>query len=205
MMEIVLPPQGKGPGVLVAHPWWGLNQTILSYGATLAQQGFVVALPDLFDGAVTTDPADAEKLADANWPQAVPKLTAALADLGRHPAVTQAGLGAVGFSFGGFQLLRLIGPEAPNLRAVVAYYAAHVGNFNSGSTKVLAHFAETDAFDGPEEQRDMAEALAAANAGVTLLHSGTKHWFAEADRPEYDAAAAELAFGETVAFLKAHL
>ena len=46
---------------------------------------------------------------------------------------------------------------------------------------------------------------AAANAGVTHTHSGTKHWFAEADRPEYDKTAADLAFGETVAFLKAHL
>ena len=76
---------------------------------------------------------------------------------------------------------------------------------DTGSTRVLAHFAETDAFDGPEAQRDMAEALAAANAGVTHTHSGTKHWFAEADRPEYDKTAADLAFGETVAFLRAHL
>jgi carboxymethylenebutenolidase len=204
-MEIVLPPQGKGPGVLVAHPWWGLNRTIRDYGAALARQGFVVALPDLFDGAVTADPAEAETLVDANWPAAVGKLTTALGELGRHPAVTQPGLGAVGFSFGGFQLLRLIGPEAPNLRALVAYYAAYVGNFNTGSTKVLAHFAESDAFDGPEEQRDMADALAAADAGVTLMHAGTRHWFAEADRPEYDKAAADLALGETVAFLKAHL
>ena len=118
-MEIVLPPQGKGLGVLVAHPWWGLNRTIRDYGAALARQGFVVALPDLFDGAVTADPAEAETLVDANWPAAVGKLTTALGELGRHPAVTQPGLGAVGFSFGGFQLLRLIGPEASNLRALL--------------------------------------------------------------------------------------
>jgi len=204
-MDIVLPPQGKGPGVVVAHPWWGLNQTIRDYGAALAKRGFVVGLPDLFGGKIVTDPGAAEELVDANWPQAVPKLTGALAELGAHPAVTQPALGAVGFSFGGFQLLRMIGPETPNLHAVVAYYAAFVGNFNTGHTKVLAHFAETDAFDGPEAQKDMAEALAAANAGVTHTHSGTKHWFAEADRPEYDKTAADLAFGETVAFLKAHL
>lgn len=204
-MDVVVPPSGKGPGVLVVHPWWGLNQTIRNYGTALAKQGFVAALPDLFDGVVVTEPDDAEKLVDANWPQAVTKLTAALAELGAHPAVTQPGLGAVGFSFGGFQLLRMIGPETTNLRAVVAYYAAFVGSFNTGHTKVLAHFAETDPFDGPEAQTDMAEALAAANAGVTHTHSGTKHWFAEADRPEYDKVAADLAFGETVAFLRAHL
>ena len=204
-MDILVPPQGKGPGVVVAHPWWGLNQTIRDYGAALAKRGFVVGLPDLFSGKIVTDPGAAEELVDANWPQAVPKLTGALAELGAHPAVTQPALGAVGFSFGGFQLLRMIGPETPNLHAVVAYYAAFVGNFNTGHTKVLAHFAETDAFDGPEAQKDMAEALAAANTGVTHTHSGTKHWFAEADRPEYDKTAADLAFGETVAFLKAHL
>jgi carboxymethylenebutenolidase len=204
-MDVLLPPSGRGPGVLVAHAWWGLNQTIRDYGAALAAQGFVVALPDLFGGAVTTDPTAAEALADTHWPDAVPKLTSTLTELRSHPAVASPKLGAVGFSFGGFHLLRLIGPGQPHLAAVVAYYAAHVGNFATGHTKVLAHFAETDPFDGPEAQRDMAETLAAAGAGITHTHAGTKHWFAEADRPEYDEAAADLAFSETVAFLRARL
>ncbi|HEU5095779.1 MAG TPA: dienelactone hydrolase family protein [Reyranella sp.] len=204
-MEVLLPPAGRGRGVLVVHPWWGLNQTIRDYGVAVAQQGLAVGLPDLFEGAVVTEPAAAEALVGAHWQQAVGKLGVALAELGAHPAVTSPSLGAIGFSFGGFQLLRLIGPETPALRALVVYYAAHVGNFKTGHTKVLAHFAESDAFDGPEEQRDMAEALAAAKAGVVITHSGTKHWFAEADRPEYDRTAADLAFGETVAFLNAHL
>jgi carboxymethylenebutenolidase len=204
-MDVLLPTGGRGRGVLVVHPWWGLNRTIRDYGAAIAQQGFVVGLPDLFDGAVATEPSAAEALVDSHWQQAVAKLRAALGELGAHPAVTSPNLGAVGFSFGGFQLLRLIGPETAALRALVVYYAAHVGNFTTGHTKVLAHFAESDAFDGPAEQRDMAEALAAANAGVVITHSGTKHWFAEPDRPEYDRTAADLAFGETVAFLNAHL
>lgn len=204
-MDVLLPPGGRGRGVLVVHPWWGLNRTIREYGAAIAQQGFAVGLPDLFEGAAVTDPAAAEALVDQHWPQALGKLSAALDELGAHPAVTSPVLGAIGFSFGGFQLLRLIGPETPALRALVVYYAAYVGRFNTGHTKVLAHFAESDAFDGPQEQRDMAEALAAANAGVVVTHSGTRHWFAEADRPEYDRTAADLAFGETVAFLNAHL
>jgi len=52
-MEILFPAAGHGPGVVVAHAWWGLNQTIRDYGAALVDQGFVVGLVDLFEGRVT--------------------------------------------------------------------------------------------------------------------------------------------------------
>ena len=37
-------------------------------------------------------------------------------------------------------------------------------------------------------------------------YPGTRHWFAESDRPAaYDKAAAEIAWDRTVSFLHAHL
>ena len=49
-LEVLTPKAGKGPGVLVVHPWWGLNRTTRGYGAALAAEGFVVGLADLFEG-----------------------------------------------------------------------------------------------------------------------------------------------------------
>ena len=54
-MDILKPSRGAGPGVLVVHPWWGLNQSVRDYGAALVREGFVVGLPDVFEGHVVTE------------------------------------------------------------------------------------------------------------------------------------------------------
>jgi carboxymethylenebutenolidase len=87
-MDIVLPPSGRGPGVVVLHPWWGLNATIRVYGAALAQQGFVVGLPDLFDGAIADTIDGAETLLHKNFETGTEKARAAIVELSGHPALT---------------------------------------------------------------------------------------------------------------------
>lgn len=196
-MDMLKPPGGNGPGVLVAHPWWGLNQTIRDYGAALAAEGFVVGLPDLFDGQIATTIEDAEQLARGNWEQAGPKLTTALSELA---GATGSAVGAVGFSFGAFHLLRLLGTDVP-LRALAIYYATLLPS--APHIPVLAHLAELDSEESPADMQALSAALTAAgppNAAYT--YAGMKHWFAEPDRPEFDGAAARLAFERTIGFLR---
>ena len=195
-MDILLPPSGTGPGVLVAHPWWGLNRIIRDYGAALAEQGFVVALPDLFGGDVTTSIEVAETQIRKHWEAANPLLDAALDQLGEHRAVTGNGLGAVGFSFGGFHLLEMIDRGDTRLARLVVYYATHP--IPAQHVPIMAHLASDDPY---ESEADM-DALAANIGEAAYTYLGTKHWFAEADRPEYNAAAAALAFDRTIAFLR---
>ena len=38
---LALPESGTGPGVLVLHAWWGLNNTIKAFCTRLAEAGFV--------------------------------------------------------------------------------------------------------------------------------------------------------------------
>jgi carboxymethylenebutenolidase len=196
MTDILLPPSGTGPGVLVAHPWWGLNRTIRDYGAALAERGFVVALPDLFAGDVTTSIETAETLIRKHWDTADKGLSAALDQLGEHRAVTGNGLGAVGFSFGGFHLLEMIDRGDTRLARLVVYYATHP--IPAQHVPIMAHLASDDPY---ESEADM-DALAANIGETAYTYLGTRHWFAEADRPEYNAAAAALAFDRTIAFLR---
>jgi carboxymethylenebutenolidase len=201
-MDTLLPPSGTGPGILVAHPWWGLNQTIRDYGAALAKQGFVVALPDLFGGDTTTSIDDAEKLIRKHWETAGSRLIAAFGEFAGHAGVTNGkALGAIGFSFGGFHLLESLDNKALPLGRLVTYYATHP--VPEKHAPVLAHFAGADEFESDDDMAALGAALTKAGApNASYSYPGTKHWFAEADRPEYDAAAAKLAFERTVEFLK---
>src|ERR1700687_2499474 len=62
---LAVPPNGTGPGVLVLHAWWGLNDTIKAFCTRLAQSGFVAFAPDLYHGKVADNIADAKNLAKA--------------------------------------------------------------------------------------------------------------------------------------------
>jgi carboxymethylenebutenolidase len=59
---VALPRSGKGPGVLVLHAWWGLNDFIKAFCDRLSQEGFVALAPDLFSGRIARTVQEAEQL-----------------------------------------------------------------------------------------------------------------------------------------------
>src|SRR3989442_1781854 len=48
---LAIPKKGNGPGVLVLHAWWGLNDFFKGLCDQLAMAGFVAFAPDLCRGA----------------------------------------------------------------------------------------------------------------------------------------------------------
>ncbi|RYE09610.1 MAG: dienelactone hydrolase family protein [Hyphomicrobiales bacterium] len=201
-MIILLPEGGKGPGVVVAHAWWGLNQAIRDYGAKLAKEGFVVGLPDLFDGQIADTIEGAEQLADTDWsPNAGERLRDAIMALAAHEAVTGDKVAAVGFSYSGWHLFGLANaPDLPLSRLVIHYATRQIGPQH---VPMLVHFAQNDPFESGEDMAEVTKALTAdgpPNAAYT--YPGTRHWFVEPDRPEYDADEAAVAWERTLGFLK---
>jgi carboxymethylenebutenolidase len=203
---VALPALGSGPGVLVLHAWWGLNDFFRDFCRRLAGEGFVVAAPDLYHGqvAATVDEATALR-AKLNGPRALAEIFAAaerLQQLSGRP-----GLGVVGFSLGGRFALELALRKPEMTRAVTVFYALMGADFSQAQAAYLCHFAEIDPYAADSGKKKFEKALKASGRPYAVYtYPGTGHWFFEQDRPQaYNAAAAELAWTRTVEFLNAHL
>jgi carboxymethylenebutenolidase len=201
-------PARPSPGapVLLLHPWWGLNGAIRDLADRLAGDGFTVAAPDLFDGTVLSTPEEAEAFLGTIGTGSVTRESiaaasgAALEQLLASPDARGDRAAIIGLSFGAMQAMRLLEGRS-DIAALVGFYS---GIFEAPEgIPYLGHFAEHDEFDDSAEVPAFEKTLGEGSAAY--VYPGTKHWFLERDRPEYDAEAAELAYGRTVAFLREHL
>jgi carboxymethylenebutenolidase len=208
-----LAPAQPSPGapVLLLHPWWGLNQAIRDLADRFASDGFTVMAPDLFAGTVLTTPDDAEAFlksigrGDAGGgalsQDGIRSMAeAALDTLLARPEVRADRAAVIGLSMGAGY-----GHEIAEARPeVVAFVGFYPGIFEAPSgAAYLGHFAEHDDFDDSAEVANLKPTLGEGSAAY--VYPGTKHWFVETDRPEFDPEATDLAYQRTVAFLREQL
>jgi carboxymethylenebutenolidase len=199
------PPMGHGPGVLVLHAWWGLNDTIKNVCDRLAQEGFVAFAPDLYHGQIAETIGDAERLSSQAEIEPIKADIAAAVDfLCQRIAPADCRLGVVGFSFGAYFALELAVDEPERIRAVVLFYGTGEDDHSGSQAVYLGHFAADDDYEPAEVVDGLESSLKTAGRPVTIYrYEGVGHWFFEPDRTDaYNQAAAELAWERTVAFLK---
>jgi carboxymethylenebutenolidase len=211
---LAVPEQSSGPGVLVLHAWWGLTDVFKRVCDRLAEAGFVALAPDLYHGKTTASVEEAEALVaalDQDVERVRGDIAGAVQVLRQHAATPPAGdrgkLALVGFSLGGAYALDMSVKLAEEIAAVVSFYASYSGlDYSISSAAYLCHFAEDDPFEPAESRASMEQELQAAGRPVTVYtYPGTKHWFFEENRPEYDAQAARLAWERTIQFLHQQL
>lgn len=207
---LAMPDSGVGAGVLVLHAWWGLTSVFTDVCDRLAAAGFVALAPSLFSGEATAATiAEAEALRDAHDEVAVvePVVLVAAEQLGGLPAVTGSKIGVIGFSLGAYWALRLSQVRPDDVGAVVTIYGTDDGDYRTARAAYLGHFAEHDDYEPLEAVRALEEKIRAAGREVTFhVYPGAGHWFVEPNQPDvYDAAATELVWDRTLAFLQAQL
>lgn len=203
------PPSGAAPvrGVVVIQEWWGLNDQIRGVADRFAAEGFLALAPDLYHGTVTRSPDEAEKLLMA--------LDIARAETDLRGAVdhlrdrTGRAVGVVGFCMGGALSLYAACSNGANVAGCVVFYGGHprVGfAFDGLTAPVLGHWAEHDTSANANRDRIAQELARGKKPYEFHTYPGTRHAFANEERPQvYDAAAADLSWRRTVDFFRRHL
>src|SRR3989441_8420456 len=94
---LAMPKKGRGPGVLVLHAWWGLNDFFKGVCDQLATAGVVAFAPDLYPGATASTRDGAERLMSKIDPKvAGPDILYGVGGLQNHPGVKGQHLRVIG-------------------------------------------------------------------------------------------------------------
>jgi carboxymethylenebutenolidase len=198
------------PGVLVIHEWWGLNDDIKAITRRLAAEGYVALAVDLYGGAVTASPQQAQEL-----------MTGVLAE----PDATRANLrqayeylekyalapaiGSIGWSLGGGWSLQTAVMLPEQLDAMVMYYGQVVtdpAQLEPLKMPLLGLFGALDQSIPVGDVQNFRQVLSqlGKNAQI-LIYPDVDHEFANPSDANYNAAAAAQAWEKTLGFLKESL
>jgi len=92
------------------------------------------------------------------------------------------------------------------MAAIVTFYGTTPPEKVLARADFLGHFAEDDDFEPIEQVRQFEEDIRSSGRQASFfLYPGTRHWFFEENRPEYDAEAARVAWERTIEFLHQRL
>jgi dienelactone hydrolase len=181
--------EGKRPGVLVVHEWWGLDDYARRRADQLAELGYVAFACDMYgDGKTTTHPQEAGAMAskvrenlDAWRERAVVSLDV----LASQEQCDKEKLAVIGYCFGGSTALQLAYTGA-DLDAVVTFHAAlpipTPEEARQIKGKVQIHNGADDSLIKQETIDELTEVLNEADVDWKFIsHPGAKHSFTNKD------------------------
>jgi dienelactone hydrolase len=209
--------EGKRPGVLVVHEWWGHNEHARDQAKRLAEAGYVGFALDMFGkGKVTMHPKDAQAfMSEAKKdPAVIPaRFHTALELLKQDPHVDPNRIAAIGYCFGGSVVLDEARSGA-DLDAVVSIHGAlatkHPAEKGKVRARVLVLTGAADPFVPGEQVAAFTQEMKAAGAKFQVVsYPGIKHGFtnpnagkAGMDALEYNAEADKKSWAAVLEFFK---
>lgn len=177
--------EGRRPGILVVHEWWGHNDYARKRAERLAALGFTALAVDMYgDGKTADHPDDAGKFAGAirqDLPLMRARFEAAREFLNRHPTVDPELNAAIGYCFGGGVVLEMA-RQGLDLDAVVSFHGSLGGSSPAEDGKVRARILVANGADDPFVSAEQIAAfkaeMDAAGADYTFInYPGVRHSF----------------------------
>ncbi len=187
---------GKRPGVLVVHEWWGLNDYAKQRAEQLAAMGYVAFAVDMYgEGKVADHPADARTWSGkvtSNVMQWQKRALSGLEVLKRRPEVDPKRIAAIGSCFGGATVLQLAYSGA-DVTGVVSFHgslpAPDERQAAQIKTRILICHGASDGFIPPERIEMLRTALEGARAdGQMIFYGGAVHSFTNPDADQRNIA-----------------
>ena len=180
--------QGKRPGVVIVHEWWGHNQHARNQAIRLAQAGYVGFALDMFGkGKLAKHPEDARAFvaeATKDPAQAKARFTAAVAQLKAVPQVDPGTLAAIGYCFGGGIVLDMA-RSGEDLAAIGTFHGSLSSKLVAKKgfrPRVLVMTGADDPMIGPEQVTAFRKELTDAGARFDIVsYPGAKHGFTNPD------------------------
>lgn len=211
--------QGKRPGIVVLHEWWGVTRHVREEARKFAEQGYTAFVADLYAGKVADNPADAGALMNGlmgNPALVRSRFEAARAQLAAHPTVDPTRLGASGYCMGGKIALDMARAGA-DLRGVASFH----GNLSAQAparpgqvkAKVIALNGADDPFVSADSIAAFRQEMEAAKVDWKFVnYPGAVHAFTNPDATEkgqkfnlplrYDAEVDRQAKAEAASFFE---
>lgn len=178
--------EGKRPGVLVVHEWWGHNDYARKRARMLAELGYAAFAVDMYgDGKQADHPKDAQKFmmeVMSNMQGAKARFLAAHEILKNDEMTDGEHIAAIGYCFGGAVVLNMARMGLP-LDGVAAFHAGSLAGPTPATAgdvkgKVLVLHGGADPFVPAEQVTAFKEEMDSAGVDYEFVeYAGAKHAF----------------------------
>lgn len=210
--------EGKRPGVLVVHEWWGHNEYVRRRARMLAELGYTALAVDMYgEGKLADHPDDAGKFVRAvteNMEVAKARFIAGMDLLKKHPTVDSEQIAAIGYCFGGGIVLHMARLGVEKLQGVVSFHGSlstqTPAKRGTVKTKILVCHGAIDPFITPEQVNAFKKEMQDAKVDLKFIsYPEASHSFTnpEADKRggplRYNAAADKQSWTDMQDFFKA--
>lgn len=188
---------GRRPGILLIHEWWGLKLETAHMAEQLAADGYVVLAPDALRGRVSVSvPGALVQMVTTPQDRIDADIDRALAELRSLPGVDPDRIGVVGFCFGGTQTMRL-GSRTADIDAAAILYGggpfterSQIGSLGAEGP-VLGIYGAEDRTIPLEDLRQFETLVAGMDRDITVsVYDDVGHAFVNPESIRAGGAAA---------------